>query len=282
MSLLAYVPGTHEHAKRKHAAYTAKLQKGHDVLCELEWEDGTVSYEPGDWKHEYSAVKTANTDLYFFARGQGSRKHDFAGATVVNCHVPNTGLISTEAAIAADRRDQGAERKVTESGAVLEQTDDGEWVRVDGDQDREEVAADGGTVDIEQCEIADKLLPMAPPSATVTRYEDGDVDMEVEFDYDGEVMSWKTASDYDPNPVTQNDLQALFETVRNAETDQEMALKWAAVGLGAGVCIVLGIFTLLWLKGKIDGGSGGGVDVAIMAGAGRMALQTMLVGLGMG
>jgi hypothetical protein len=280
MSIAAYIPGTHEHAKRKHVAFTRKLQKGHDVLVELQWSDGTVSFEPGEWKPEFQAVKTVNTELWFFARGEGSRKHDFGGATIVHVYVPNASLMSVEGTLAAERRDMNAERKVTDSGAVLEQNSAGEWERVDLDGDADpNVAADGGAVDVDQLDVVDKILPMAPPQATVTRTNDGEVDVELEFDYDGEVISWKTASDHDPNPVDQNDLQAVFEHVRNAETDPELALKWAAIGLAAGALGVLGIFTLLWFKGKVDGGSGGGTSIALTINFAKFAIKNAVVGV---
>lgn len=251
-----YIPGTHEHARRKFRKYYNRMLGGGEVLLEIEWPDGTLSYEPGEWVELLSAYKSDRTDLYFFARGQGRRKKTFGGVPVVQVYSDNAAVTSTESALAADRREHGNLQVIDEDGETLEKDDNGNWRYSDTD---EIVATDGGELNVS---VDDKVMDLAPPSATIDTTGE---EPEVEFDYDGQAYSLKETADYDPNPVSTLDISAVMDYVRAAESDEEEKIKWMIIGVGLGFGLLAFTLVGMWFLGQIEGSGGGGPSTTALS-----------------
>lgn len=250
MSIKAYIPGTQERAKVQLGKALRGVQSGHEVLLEIEWPDGSMSYEPADWIEMFGGYKGANTGLIYFARGQGKRAKNASGANLVQVYAPNAGVVSTESALIADKR-ANEDYRIEVNGEPYKKDDNGDWVHATAET---ELVADGGTLDID-----DKLLDLCPHGAKVDTSGRGDP--EVDFDFAGQAYSLKESSDYDPNPVNALDVKAIIDYVRASETDQVDLIKWAAIGFIGGAGIILFTFFMLWLLGQFGGGGAAQVGV---------------------
>jgi len=274
MNLSAYIPGSDAWNEARFRKYLNAIQGDGEVLLQIEWPDGSLSYEPGRWRKEYNAYQGMRSEYLFFSRGKGRRKLDFGANTIVPVYAPNAGLMSTEAIITADRRDAGEYRVVEkqENGGVVEyERYHDKWLPVgedppvvdpndeSADLDSEangSAVADGGTTlkTDAQLGIDDKLLSMAPPSATFN-VSDGEV-VDLEYDYDGEVKSLKQASDYDPNPVEQDDLRSMMKLIRAGAEDEDEKVQYLLMGIAVGAGGVFLFLIGMWLMNQIGGGGG--------------------------
>ena len=275
MSFMSLIPGTQARAKKKFASSMNKIQGSHEVLLEIEWPDGSLSYEPADWIEEFSGYQGANTGLVYFAKGQGRRtKRAWGGAAIVQVFALNAGVISTESAIIAQRRDDEEYMIEVDGDDYKRIHHDGEqyWVPRDYNPESDSLLGrargdtdDGPSVedvalDADELDVNDKTLDTAPPNAKIAT--DGG-EPTLDFEYAGECYSLREASDYDPNPINAVDVKALIDYVRASEYDRDDVLMYAALAFFLGAGLIIFTFVLLWLLGQFGGSGSAEIGVGV-------------------
>lgn len=273
MSLKTYIPFTAARQRYKIQKnlqkYYKRFAKQADALGEVEYPDGKVVYVPIEWDGEMDRWKTPN-GKHFFPRGKGGGPKMLAGQIpLVRLFSTEAAPISTEAAIIAGAEETDNTVPVDEAGNELE-AEEGEadpWQPVEGNDgpgvgsDPDPVpATDGGAVP----GALSGGGPGPTPNAAVEQVEEAD--RKVDYPVDGIEFELSDAAEYDPNPVTQETVQAAVDHARRAGSNQAKLLKMIGYGAAAGVGIVLLVLGFVWLLNQIGGGSeGGGGAVISMA-----------------
>lgn len=249
MGIKAYVRGTAEwHERRLQKSFPALAAKG-DILCYIEYPDGVATLEPANWDVEQEKYVTVRSDLEILVRGEGSNPKSLWGVPVLKVYAPNAAAISTEAAITADRLEHGDYVDVDENGEPIEPVgpaDNGDRVAV----------ADGGTT-----EVADRVFSLIPPDGS-----------------QAQAFSLKEASDYDPNPVTEQDLKRAVEFTEIGDNQMNNRLRDGLIGAGAATGLILGIIFFFWLLGQIGGGEGTTIGIGAVAWYGIAAILPAMPG----
>ena len=239
-SIKQYIPTTKARQERLFAMGLQKQLGSHEALLQVEWPDGSETFQPADWHKETSSWLTPG-GARWYKKGRGGESHNLLGVPVVHVSAENAGVVSAQSAKIAAREENleycdadGRPLEVVETDAT------GEPAKVEYADSGEpyQVAADGGEIDL---------------------YYDLSV-------VGGEVINRSEAGLYDPFPVSRQEADQAVEFAKTAANDLERsaAIKYIAVGFGLAM-LMLGF---MWLLGQIGGGGGdGGVSVGLMVNA---------------
>lgn len=249
MSIWAYVPGTRARRLRFFRKGLYGLASEGEGIAWTEWQDGTVSPRPVEVDTEIGALRDVEQEeRVYFMRGRAAEPKSVFGVDVWNVAAQGAGIVSTEAALIADREEHGevyegepalteAQRLKRAALAAREQSGDLPGEPADLDQ---EAVADGGHIAREQSEPV--LYNLNPPRG-----------------YDGEAFSIALPLDYAPNPVDQTDVQQAITQAEAAGEDMSARLKWLLVGAGIVIAMWAAMTIIPWLLGQI----GGSVDTSV-------------------
>lgn len=228
-----YIPYTEARRNRLFGLSLMRHVGKHEALLQVEWPDGTESFQPADWNPETSAWETPSGQRWY-KKGLGGEPHTLMGVPIVHVDADNAGVVSAQAAKAANREARygyvdadGRELEVLETNA------DGEPVEVAYVDSGERVAADGGQIEL--------CYDMGSPPG-----------------YDGEVIDRRVAGLFDPFPVSRVDADQAVEHAINASQDPRGELRLVLIGIGIGLGIPVLLMILNWLMATIGGGNGGG------------------------
>lgn len=120
MSVKSIIPGTAEHSQKHAQKYYQRLVKGHDVVLEIEWPDGTVTYDSGDFSVEDDAY-VSSKGLKFFVNGKGSEPRTLHGVPMVRVSSAVAASVDTSTAIAMGQEEEGEYEDVTtDAGEVVD------------------------------------------------------------------------------------------------------------------------------------------------------------------
>lgn len=284
----AYIPGTQARRERLFGASLANMASGHDGVLEIEWDDRTKSLKPVTFDPEQHKL-VAEDGFEAKLKGLGSEPKRIAGVPMWNVSAANYGVISTQAALIADRERRGEGRYEGHSALrfLLEQyiRELKDFATIDASDAKSEqaVATDGGAAAMSAGEAAQSLaqqrsdpiydtladwLAQAPSDLTV-------YDLNPPEDYDGEVFSVKDPDDFDPYPVTREDTARAVDWAKQSATGDDQwwsGFVTALVVAGA----MYGLFRIVpaviaWILGALGGG-GGGVNIG-------MSIAPALVGV---
>jgi hypothetical protein len=117
--LRKYLPGYRSKYKAKHGQLLKVEYHGHDVVAEVEWSDGTVTYQGADFVVEEDVIQLKN-GLKFAVKGQGGDPVYISGVPVVRVKSVHAAPVDTRVAIAMGMEDDGEYARVDESGNVIE------------------------------------------------------------------------------------------------------------------------------------------------------------------
>lgn len=226
------IPFTQARRERLFQQGLRRLQGNAHALAQIHRTDGTISYEPVDWVEEEQCWETTNgEERRYYTRGAGGKPADYQGQQIVTVYSPNAGVMSEEWSVTATALENGDVRYVDDGGHELtkisEETVDGEEVLVG------EYPGTDGTQGV----VEDVLLDLPD-------------------DYDGYAFSLRSASEYDPAPVDEEDARQAVENARLSEKAGANGAKQLMIGVAIGFGLFAAVIILFWLLGQIGGGSG--------------------------
>ncbi len=102
MSIASYIPFTQARRQRLMKASWQSYAQGYDGLAMVEWPDGSKSPKPVHWDDELNAL-TTDDGKKFFVRGRAAEPRQLFGIPVWDVNAEGLGVVSTEAALLADR-----------------------------------------------------------------------------------------------------------------------------------------------------------------------------------
>lgn len=141
MGLLNLIPGRRAKWKAKHGQLLKVEYDGHDVVAEVEWSDGTVTYMGADFIVEEDVIQLRNS-LKFVVKGQGGDPVYISGVPVVRVKSVHAAPVDTRVAIAMGMEDDGEYARLDENGNVIEDN-----IPDKGYEDGDDLAGQGPDID---------------------------------------------------------------------------------------------------------------------------------------
>lgn len=243
----AFIPGTAARRERLAKLGLQKRKGDHEVLLQIEYQDGTEMFKPADWDAQLPAWVSVDGER-FYVSGNGRSQGYLWGVPVVHVDAEEAGVVSAEAAKFASREEEG--HYVDEDGNELEVVETDEYgdpthVKLAGAPDPDagagepELAADGGVMEV---------------GSEVELHHD----LSTPDGYAGEVIERGKAGLYDPYPVSRQEADQAVSIAENAGQDEGKMLRYLLIGAGLGAGLIVGLLILQWLMGQIGGSTGGG------------------------
>lgn len=225
---------------------------GHDLVAEVEWTDGRVTYLGADYREEDPTGIRLENGLPMKIVGQGGDPVDIGGVPVVRCRSDLACPIDGGLAVAMDLEDDGRFEAVDAHGNTVEDGASAEAIQ------EQATATDGGV----QEDVVGPATPM-----TASRSGGGVADHRYDPDPPGEYQGWvhslANAVQYAPHAISPEDLKLAEERGKQSERGaHEMKVLMMGIGIGVGV-IVFFIF-IVWLMGQIGGGGGVPIPVGVL------------------
>lgn len=234
-----FIPFTEERRNRLYGMSLQKKLGDSEVLMQIEWPDGTITYEPANWQPETSCWITQRNKR-FYQKGKGRTTYSLMGVPVVPVAGENAGVVAAEAALVASQELE--DEYVDANGRPLE------VVETDSNGDPRYMvyadtpaASDGGAMEVGK-------------------------DITLHYKVDGRTISRTDAGLIDPFPVSRQEADQAIEHAIAATTDTAESMKMFFYGLGAGLGIILLFIFFIWLLGQIGGGDGGSIILLFIGG----------------
>jgi hypothetical protein len=204
---------------------------GHDVVAEVEWADGNVTFLGADFLPDEPDMVQLRTGQKVKVVGHGKEPVNINGVPVIRLHAQHACPVDTTVAIGAGLDEDGEYERVDERGDGVE---DGS-VGMENGESPPAVADGGGTA-----EVVDRKYDLEPPDGTV-----------------GWAFSLQDAIHRVPNTISPEDLKAAEERGRR-KAEGASSLKVFVLG-GIATLAFLFVIALIWiLVSNLTGGGGGG------------------------
>lgn len=125
MGLKSILPWTAPYSKKHASKYFRRLVAGHDALLEIEWPDGSITYDAGDYSVEDTAYVSAKTGLKFPVAGRNAERRSILGIPAVRIAANVAAPVDTDTAVAMDLDEDGEyETEYDVEGNPVERTYD--------------------------------------------------------------------------------------------------------------------------------------------------------------
>jgi len=267
MGLRSLIPLRGAFWKAQHGKLLRVKKEGHDVVAQVEWADGMVTYmgadfEPGD------NIYVLENGLRYKVVGKGAEPVSLGGVPMVRIYSEVVAPISKGAAIAAGFENDDAYDRVDENGNILDEADGS--VSMDDSAGPQAVRTDGaGTV---TGGPADAFGGGSSQSqkADDHRYKSHMESEESDNPIHGYAYSLHDAAEYAPYPVDPMEYRDAEERgIRAASNRNGLKMLFLGIGLAVGMLILLAViaFAAIKILGLGGGGGGGSNTQTIKSGA---------------
>lgn len=257
MSLKRFIPGYRARWKARHGAYLKAELDGHDVVAEIEWSDGTVTYMGADYLPGDQEIELRN-GLPIKIVGQGGEPVFISGVPVIRVHAEHACPVDTKVAIAMELEEEDMFERVDENGDPV---DDGQTqaqppTAAAQGNGQQPAVADGGM---------EGHLPGESPTPTGTNdVDDHKYDLSSPSGYGGYAFSLKSAIQRVPFAISPMALKYAEERGKQSQKQDGRTVRMFILGLIAGFLLPIIMIGFLWLLGQIGGGGGGSVLPALL------------------
>lgn len=194
-------------------AYIRELGRQHDVVAEVEWRDGNVTYLGGDYNVEGEYLELEN-GLEIELPGQSGDPVNLYGVPMIRTSAHVAAPFDTELAIAAEKEEEGDYTRVNNAGEQVDVPDSA--------VDSMEAVADGGV-------------------ANVTDHE---------YEWGGTAYSLSSLWERSP-AVSYHTLEKQFELGKKWAREGHDRLKTHAMAFFGGLATALAIWLLFRVVGAI-------------------------------